>query len=44
MTQAAATDRLAEGHRSPSKSATVAHGQSRPAEPHWESVIDLATD
>jgi hypothetical protein len=33
-----------ESGRSPSESAAVAHGDSRPIESHWESVIDRATD
>ena len=37
------TDRKDSG-RSPSESAAVAHGDSRPTESHWESVIDRATD
>jgi len=37
------TDRLESG-RSPSESAAVALGDSRPTESHWESVIDRATD
>jgi hypothetical protein len=36
-------DRLENG-RSPSESAATAHGDSRPVESHWESVIDRATD
>jgi len=38
------TDGLESG-RSPSESTTtMAHGDSRPSESHWESVIDRATD
>lgn len=37
------TDRV-DGARSPAESAAVAQGESRPAESHWESVIDRATD
>jgi hypothetical protein len=37
------TDRL-DGSRAPADSATVAQGESRPTESHWESVIDRATD
>jgi hypothetical protein len=33
-----------ESGRSPSESVAVAHGDSRPIESHWESVIDRATD
>jgi len=33
-----------DGGRPPSESAAVAHGDSRPTETHWESVIDRATD
>jgi hypothetical protein len=36
------TDRVVEGERKPSDS--VAHGPTRPMEPHWEAVIDSATD
>jgi hypothetical protein len=37
------TDRLDSG-RSPSDSQVTATGDSRPAESHWESIIDRATD
>jgi len=37
------TDRL-DGGRSPAESPAVASGDTRPAESHWESIIDRATD
>jgi hypothetical protein len=37
------TDRL-DRALSASQSATDAHGESRPAESHWEAIIDRATD
>jgi hypothetical protein len=33
-----------DGARSPAESAATTQGESRPAESHWESVIDRATD
>jgi hypothetical protein len=39
------TDRVVEGGRSPSDAAVAgAPADSRPTDPHWESVIDRATD
>jgi hypothetical protein len=44
ITPSTTTDRASETHRSPAQPSGVAQRPSRPAEPHWESVIDLATD
>jgi hypothetical protein len=43
ITRPNSIDQRTESHRERSSS-TSGHGQSRPTEPHWEFVIDRATD
>jgi len=40
----AANDGAAEGRSQTSTTSSSERGATRPMEPHWESVIDLATD
>lgn len=44
MTPSANDNVVETSHTSSSDSTASAHGHVRPAEPHWESVIDSATD
>jgi hypothetical protein len=43
MTQPTNDNVVETSHTSSSDSTASAHGHVRPAEPHWESVIDSAT-